>query len=769
MGFNIPQINIPGIGSSSAKKKKKKGEGKAVTYEDKLIEYLTSPSQLIKHKDSIQIDKFHRIIAAINYPRLVEPGWLTRLIELNLDFDLSIHLEPYSIESTLSLLTNELKKQKTDIYALEYEGKIVPQSLIQKHKDTKALLEAIQAGTEKMFTLSLYMDAKSYDEKELRNVSNRIRDTMNAIMVTPKLASFQMYKGLKSVLPIMNDKLKCTREITSSAVSSCFPFAITSLEQHATGILLGFNMINSIPIILDPFELSNPNILVLGTSGGGKSYCIKLMLMREFMAGVEINIIDPQAEYTDLITAFSGKTIKIAPGSTTVINPLDILGQTYDEKKLSLLAFFRVLLGELTEGQRAILDDTIDATYEDFGIGQDPKTWMKRPPTLGEVYDRVMPLTKSDKDIIYKPAMSIVNRMKSYVSGPLKFLNQQTSIDLGNRMINFDIKDIPDIGKGPIMFLLLEHVYTQMKKSKTRKMVVIDEAWTVLSAGEEGEYILRLVKTCRKFNLSLVMITQDVEDVLNSRAGRAVMTNTATKLLLKQDPTVVASIAERFRINENERRFLKTAGMGNALLLAGNMRVPLYIQASPEEHKIITTRPDELIELIHEIKGPDVEREATSELNVTKMVQRKIELTNEQVDALKKVGFTEVRVKTLANMPELFVVRNETEEMDEHLVLQHLIYEEVRKYTDKVLIHHTRLADVSFETPAGGLIGVEVISAADRDLAIEDMQQKLSVLKRYSEYFFVVTNPKIKEETGFGEILERGEVHVKIEAYFHRA
>lgn len=767
MAFSMPKINIPGIGSSSRKKTKAKGKG--ASYEDKLIEYLTSPSQVVKHKDSIQIDKFHRVIAAINYPRLVEPGWLTRLIEMNLDFDLSIHIAPYSIESTLSLLTNELKKQKTDIYALEYEGKIVPQSLIQKHKDTKALLEAIQAGTEKMFSFSLYIDAKSYEEKELRGITNRIRDTMNSIMITPKITSFQMYKGLKSVLPIMDDRLKCIREITSSAASACFPFAITSLEQHATGILIGFNMVNNIPIILDPFELSNPNILVLGTSGGGKSYCIKLMLMREFMEGVEINVIDPQAEYTDLITAFNGKTIKIAPDSTTVINPLDILGQTYDEKKLSLLAFFRVLLGELTEGQRAILDDTIDATYDDFGISQDPKTWMRKPPTLGEVYDRVMPLTKSDKDIIYKPAMAIVNRMKSYVTGPLKFLNQQTSIDLDNRMINFDIRDIPDIGKGPIMFLLLEHVYTHMKKSRTRKMLVIDEAWTVLSAGEEGEYILRLVKTCRKFNLALVMMTQDVEDVLNSRAGRAVMTNTATKLLLKQDPTVIASIVERFRINENERRFLKTAGVGNALLLAGNMRVPIYIQASPEEHRIITTKPDELLEMVRESKGPDVGREATPELDVVKVVQRKIDLTNEQISALKKIGFNEVRVKTLSDIPELFVVKNETEEMDEHLVLQHLVYESVKKYTDKVLIHYTALADVSFETPDGKLIGVEIISAADRDLAIEDMKQKLSVLKRYSDYFFVVTNPKLKEETEFGDILERNEVLDKLESYFNQS
>lgn len=279
---------------------------------------------------------------------------------MNLDFDLSIHIAPYSIESTVKLLENEIKKQKTDLYALKAEGKLVPQALVQKHDDTKALLEAIQNGTEKMFTMSLYIDSKAHDKKDLEKVSSLIKSKMSSIMVTPKVPSFQMYKALRSVLPIQMDELGITREITSSAASACFPFAITSLEHHATGILLGFNQVNSIPIIIDMFELSNPNILVLGTSGGGKSYTIKLLLMREYLEGVDINIIDPQAEYTDLAITFKGKTIRISPDSDSIINPLDLMGQSLEEKKLSLLAFFRVLLGELNEGQRAILDDAID-------------------------------------------------------------------------------------------------------------------------------------------------------------------------------------------------------------------------------------------------------------------------------------------------------------------------------------------------------------------------------------------------------------------------
>jgi hypothetical protein len=767
----IPDLKIPGLSSLFGGEEDKEGkgrvkEGKGESYEDRLIEYLTSPSTIIPRVNDIQIEKYHRIIGAINYPRIVKPGWLTSLIEMNLDFDLSIHISPYPIEHAIKFLENELKKQKTDIYGLKAEGKIIPQSLIQKHQDTKALLEAIQQGTEKMFAMSLYIDTKAQDPKELDKLTSKITAKMNSIMITPKVPSFQMIKALRSVLPIANDELKITRDLTSSAAAACFPFAITSLEHQTTGVLIGFNQMNNIPIIIDPFTLSNPNILVLGTSGGGKSYCIKLLLMREFMENIDINIIDPQAEYTDLVRVFKGKTIRIAPDSDTIINPFDLMDQSLDEKKLSLLAFFRVLLGELTEGQRAILDDAIDRTYEDVGITKDPRTWVKRPPTLGDLYEHVMPLTRSEKEIIYKPAMAIVNRLKSYVSGPLRFLNQQTKINLDNRMISFDIRDIPDVGKPTIMFLILEYVYNSMKRSKKRKMLVIDEAWTVLSAGEEAEYVFRLVKTCRKFNLSLVMITQDVEDILTSRAGRAVLTNTATKILLQQDHTVMDQISERFHLNEAEEHLLRTATTGNALLIAENLRVPIFIQASKEEHRIITTKPDELIEMIHKERLPEIKRELGLEFDITKRFHRKIKLTTEQIQALEKIGFTEVRVETLEGKSDLFIIKNETDDNDEHFVLQHLILEEVKKYTEKVSFHFTKLPDVIFETKDGRIIAIEIIADVSIKANVEAMEEKVPLLKKYNDYFFVVTDPKLKKYESFGEILTRTQVPMKIKSYF---
>ncbi|MBD3262559.1 MAG: DUF87 domain-containing protein [Candidatus Altiarchaeales archaeon] len=756
-------MNIPFLSSGSSEKKDTESYEE---YEDRLIEYLTSPSTIQIHPKDIQITKYHQIITAIKYPRLVDPGWLTRLIQMNMDFDLSIHIFPYTIDTTVKMLENEIKKQKTDIYAMETEGKIIPQSLIQQHQDTMALLSLIQQGTEKMFDISLYIDSKSYQKEELDQNTKKIMDTMNSIMITPKIPNYQMYQALKSTLPVGKDSLEVTRNITSSAAAACFPFAITSLEQHATGVLIGFNAYNSIPIIIDPWKLSNPNTLVLGTSGGGKSYSIKLMLMREFMEGVSINVIDPQAEYTDLIKTFNGDIIRIAPDSESVINPFDLTDQTLDEKKLSLLAFFRCLLGELTEPQRAILDETINRAYEEKGITKDPKTWSREPPILEDLYNEVLPLTKSSKEIIYAPAMSIVNRLKAYVFGPMRFLNQKTKIDLSNRMISFDIKDAPDIGKGTVMFLLLEYVYTQMKKSKERKILVIDEAWTVLSAGDQAEYVLRLVKTCRKFNLGLVMITQDVEDVLVSRAGRAVLTNTATKFLLKQDTSIIDQIVEQFHINRAEEQFLKTASAGTALLIAENTRIPIYITASPEEHRIITTKPDELA-MYQNLKRPEGKR-LVREFDVNRPLQHKSDLTDEQIQMLSERDFEEVRVKNLTGESELFLIKNETDETDEHFVLQYLLYEALSQFTDTALMHHTRLPDLTFTSGDGKLIAVEVEADVGLKKSIENMQQKNSVMQKYDENYYVVSNPVLKRDyqDQFGLVITRDEALAKLQSYF---
>jgi len=254
--------------------------------------------------------------------------------------------------------------------------------------------------------------------------------------------------------------------------------------------------------------------------------------------------------------------------------------------------------------------------------------------------------------------------------------------------------------------------------------------------------------------------------VLISRAGRAVLTNTATKLLLKQDTSVLDQIVERFHLNEAEMRFLKIATMGRALLIAETTRIPIYINASPEEHRIITTRPDELIQM-EEAKRPEG-IELVKEFDINKSIHRKEELNDEQLQSIVQMGFEELRVKTLTGESELFLIRNETEETDEHFVLQHLVLEELRKYTQKGLIHHTRLPDVTFETNTGKMVAVEVEADVGLKKSLDNMQEKLPVMEKYDDHFFVVGNPVLKRDyaSKFGDVLTREEVPARIASYF---
>ena len=767
-------MNIPFFG-------KKKGIARAETREDKFLEYLIAPPSIMVGRNEIKIEKYHRILAAIGYPRLVEPGWLTRLLEMNVDFDLSIHIAPYPIETTIALLSNELKKQKTDIYALKQKGKIIPQVLINQHHDTLKLLEEIQKGTEKMFDIAIYVDVKEYDKKNLDHVSDRVKAIMNSLMIVPKLASLQMKAGLQSVLPIQNDSLKLERNITSSAAAACFPFATTSLQASLTGIMLGFNQLNNIPIIIDPYKLSNPNMLILGTSGGGKSYTVKLMIMREFLRGVDINIIDPQAEYSDLVTVFGGRVIRMAADSNNVLNPLDLMDQTFDEKILSLLAFFRVMMGRVTEEQQAILDDAIKKAYEGKGITDEPATWKNEPPLLEDIYNEVLPLTKSEREVVSKPALGIINRIKIYVHGPLRLMNQHTKIELDNRLISFDIRDIPDVGKGTMMFLILEYVYKKMKGTKQRKILVIDEAWTVLAAAEEAEYVMRIVKTSRKFNLALTLITQDVEDLVNTHAGRAVLANTATKILARQDTTVIASIVKEFHLSEPEKIFLSTAQVGNALLLAQNTRVPMYIMASADEDRIITTNPDELMQMDRKKKQMElaqVKREEKAEPKTEEMLEIGIDpskrvhfkdlLTDRQLEVLENSDFDEVYFPALDDTRERFLIRNDTGDDNYHYVLHHLIYEEVIKYTDDAYLNYELLPEVTFKTPDNKLIAIEI--EADEKFTYDESQieTKKRMLAKYDDYFFAVADDELIDEyiKQFQDAISRTAVKKRIASYF---
>ncbi|MFQ5621303.1 MAG: VirB4 family type IV secretion system protein, partial [Candidatus Nanoarchaeia archaeon] len=338
-----------------------------------------APNELINYpKDLRSGDIFMRTIAVRGYPRSVEPGFLDRIISLSGDFDLSIHIEPYPIDSMMVSLNKELQKQRADLWAGEQKAMVNP-SLEIKYKDTRSVLENLQKGDEKLFNVSLYITCKGNSEENLNLLCKRMESELNAIMMIPKIPKYEMHKGLKSVIPIGKDVLSVKRNITTKPLSAFFPFTSQFLDVEDSGIWLGLNK-NHIPIIKDIFKLHNANGVVLASSGGGKSYFTKLMISRHLLNGAKVIVVDPQGEYVDLAKRFDGQVVNISRDSNTLINPMDLMGHDLGEKKLTLLDLIPIMLGEITEMQRAVLDKAIGATYQAAGITDHKKTWTKAPP-----------------------------------------------------------------------------------------------------------------------------------------------------------------------------------------------------------------------------------------------------------------------------------------------------------------------------------------------------------------------------------------------------
>ena len=577
-------------------KKKLRGE-KSVIQTENLLPYLIRPNSILNDVDRIKInDTYNQIMMAVGWPRKVPPGFLDRVIKSKGNFDLSMYIEPFSIEAMIVRLQKELEKQNADLQADLLKGRVNP-SLENQIKDTRVALDNLMLGNERMFNIGLYLNAKATDEHSLMLLSKKLESDLNAINIIPKKPSFRMSQALQSMLPLCNDRLHVKRNIPTSALSACFPFTTSFLDIQETGVMMGINKDNNIPIIMDVYKkpFTNPNGLVLATSGAGKSYLIKLYIIRQLLRGSKVIVIDPQSEYLDLTREYNGEILTISWKSKSMINPLDLMGQEYGDKLLSLETLFKIML-DPSETQKGILSRAVIETYKSKGIRKDdPKTWNKDAPILGDLYKALEKAAKKQKGEDKRDYTILLNRLHRYTEGVFSFLNKKTTIKLKKDLVTFNIRDMPDQVKPIAMFLVLEYVYKKMMEDKERKVLVVDEAWSLLQHSSESSYVFKIVKTSRKFNLGLVIISQEVADLLGSKAGEAILANTSWTYLLRQKPAVIDAIVNAFKLNIAERNAIITAGLGEGILLAENEHIPIRIVASQKEHRLITTNPDELL------------------------------------------------------------------------------------------------------------------------------------------------------------------------------
>ncbi len=547
------------------------------------LERLLRPSFIRNEIGCLRInEEFGKVIMAVGYPRTIREGWLDKIICSEGSFDLSMHITPSGIDSVITRLNQELVKQEADLLSAQMKGIVNPSLRIQQ-QDTLKVLERLQKGEEKLFSLSLYLNARAGSMEKLELLCRKIFSELNSIMIIPKLPLMRMQEGLKSILPLQDDRLGVSREITSDALSACFPFTTAFYSPDCDGVMLGFNRASGVPIILDAYSLPNHNGLILGTSGGGKSVTAKLFIMRNLMRGVRTIIVDPQGEYVRLCEKYGGQLIALGPKGQCAINPFDLMGMQPDEKIPSLLEFLKILLGGISEEQEIFLANTL------------PKIYAKaQNPTLSNLYSEIILAKKSQKARPAPHLEALESRMRPFIAGPFSFLNAQTKISVDGHLACFDISAAPEQLKPAIMFLAMDFVYIAMKNSPQKKLLVIDEAWSLLRFGKSAEHIFALVKTARKFGLSVVIITQEAEDLLSSPAGKTILANTAWKFFARQEASIIEELGSKFRLNPDEKSLLLTAAPGEGLLFCLNDHIPLRVVPSPGEYELVTTSPDEV-------------------------------------------------------------------------------------------------------------------------------------------------------------------------------
>ena len=422
-------------------------------------------------------------------------------------------------------------------------------------------------------------------------------------MVFSKVASSQQEQGMHSVMPQCTDQLQIRRNMNTGAISTSFPFTSADLTQEK-GILYGINMHNNGLVIFDRFTLENANMVVFAKSGAGKSFSVKLEALRSMMIGSEIIIIDPENEYQKLCDAVGGSYIRLSLNSDVRINPFD-LPKVIDSEDandalranlVTLHGLFRLMLGgaqtsgngsvipALTANEEADLDQALIDTYARAGITSDPLTHQSTPPTIINLYDTLAHMEGSGPQL--------AQRLRKYTTGTFAgIFSQQSNVDINNPMVVFNIRDLEDELRPVAMYIILSHIWNTVRAEQKKRLLIVDEAWQLMQFEDSANFLFSLAKRARKYYLGLTTITQDVEDFMSTKMGRAIVANSSMQLLLKQSASAVDVLSDVFKLTDEERKRLSNFPVGQGLFFAGSNHVHIQIIASETEESLITTNP----------------------------------------------------------------------------------------------------------------------------------------------------------------------------------
>lgn len=558
---------------------------------------ILAPSALEITSQSLQLgSKFLKTIFVISYPRYLNTGWFSPIVNLDKIFDVSIFIHPIDTAAVLKNLRKKLTEVQSQISSEEEGGKVRNPMLETAYKDIENLRDSLMQATEKMFRVGFYVTIYAESQKELSKSENEIKNLLEARIIYTKQAIFQQDSGFLSTMPIGSDRLEIHTPMNTAPVATFFPFTSADVTSDK-GILYGINRHNNSLILFDRFSLENANMVIFAKSGGGKSYTAKLEVLRSLMVGTEVIIIDPENEYEHLSDTVGGTFIKISLSSKNHINPFDLPPPLPDENPadvlrgniINLLGLIRLMFGGLTPEEDALIDKALAETYIARDITPESDFSKISPPLLNDFVLVLQGMTGTE---------TIVKKLEKFTTGTFaNFLNQPTNVDINNKLIIFSIRDLEQDLRPVAMYVITRYIWNKIRSERKKRVLLVDEAWVMMQNEDAAAFLFGIAKRCRKYYLGLTTITQDVSDFMTSKYGKAIVTNSSLQLLLKQSPATVDVLSETFNLTEEEKYLLLQSNVGEGIFIAGLKRAAIKIIASYTEDQIVTSNPQQLAEI----------------------------------------------------------------------------------------------------------------------------------------------------------------------------
>ncbi|MBQ9018109.1 DUF87 domain-containing protein [Candidatus Saccharibacteria bacterium] len=566
---------------------------------------LISPSAIEIHSDYFRLGtKYGRTLYVYGYPRSLYTGWISPIINMDEVIDVSMYIYPVESAVVMKNLRTKVTQLEASMNLNAEKGRVRDPELEAAITDAEELRDQLQVGAERFFRFGLYVTLWADSLDELKFVQQKIETIFGQQMIFSKVASSQQEQGLNSIMPQCTDQLQIRRNMNTGAISTSFPFTSADLTQDK-GILYGINMHNNGLVIFDRFSLENANMVVFAKSGAGKSFTVKLEALRSMMVGAEVIIIDPENEYQKLCDAVGGSYIRLSLNSDVRINPFDLpkvvdaedANDALRANLVTLHGLFRLMLGGtaaraggvsngpiLTANEEADLDQALIDTYARAGITSDPLTHQSTPPTIMNLYDTLLHMEGSGPQL--------AQRLRKYTTGTFAgIFSQQSNVDINNQMVVFNIRDLEDELRPVAMYIVLSHIWNVVRANQKKRLLIVDEAWQLMQYEDSANFLFSLAKRARKYYLGLTTITQDVEDFMGMKMGRAIVANSSMQLLLKQSTSAVDVLSDVFKLTEEEKRRLSNFPVGQGLFFAGQNHVHIQVIASETEESLITTNP----------------------------------------------------------------------------------------------------------------------------------------------------------------------------------